>query len=79
MFAAVGPFGVGLLHDATGTWTAALWLLVATGFGLGAAGILAASPWSLEQHLGQPQESAKPVPKGGTRALSLTTRSDHHV
>lgn len=54
VFAAVGPFGAGLLHDATGTWTAALWLLVATGFGLGAVGMLAASPWSLEQHLGQP-------------------------
>jgi MFS transporter, CP family, cyanate transporter len=57
-FAAVGPFGVGLLHDATGTWTAALWLLVATGFGLGAAGMLASRQWSLEQLLGPPSRPA---------------------
>jgi CP family cyanate transporter-like MFS transporter len=56
IFAAVGPFGVGLLHDATREWTAALWLLVATGFGLGVAGVLAARPWSLEQLLGHDLE-----------------------
>lgn len=49
---AVGPFGVGLLHDVTGGWVAALWLLVALGAGIGVAGVLAARPWTVESLLG---------------------------
>ncbi|MEZ5098184.1 MAG: MFS transporter, partial [Nocardioides sp.] len=30
LFAALGPFLVGLVHQATGGWTLVLWLLLAT-------------------------------------------------
>jgi MFS transporter, CP family, cyanate transporter len=44
LLAAVGPLLVGAVHDATGSWTAPLWLLVAlTGPGL-VAGVAAGRP-----------------------------------
>jgi len=58
IFAVVGPFGVGLLHDLTGGWTPALWLLVATGAGIGLAGVLAASPWTVEALLDSSEQSS---------------------
>lgn len=79
ILAAVGPFGVGVLHDATGTWTVALGLLVLTGFGLGVAGTLAARHWSLEQLLEDRAEPSRQVPKNGTKALSRPAGHDHHV
>lgn len=55
--AAIGPFGFGLLHDLTGTWTASLLLLIATGVVLTAAGVALARPWFLEDRRpGHPQQ-----------------------
>ncbi|MGW6034937.1 MFS transporter [Gordonia terrae] len=52
VFAIVGPLGVGLLRDVTGSWTASLWLLVVVGLGIGAAGVFIAHRWSVEDLLG---------------------------
>lgn len=58
LVAAVGPFGVGLLHDATASWTAPLWLLVVTGLGIGVFGVLASGPWALEALIDDPGGSS---------------------
>lgn len=52
VFAVVGPLGVGLFRDVTGSWTASLWLLVVVGLGIGAAGVFIAHRWSVEELLG---------------------------
>jgi MFS transporter, CP family, cyanate transporter len=44
LLAAVGPLGVGLLHEATGGWTAALWTLLGLVLAQIAAGLAAARP-----------------------------------
>lgn len=44
LVAGVGPFVVGVLHEATGGWTAALLLLMATGVGITLSGLRVARP-----------------------------------
>lgn len=50
-FAVIGPLGVGVLRNVTGSWTASLWLLVIVGLGIGAAGVGTAHRWSVEDLL----------------------------
>ena len=52
LVAAIGPFGVGLLHDLTDGWTASAWLLVVTGLGIAVLGASVATRWHLEDELG---------------------------
>jgi len=50
--AAIGPFGVGLIHDATGDWNLVLVLLMATGLPLALAGVRLARPTYVDDELG---------------------------
>ena len=50
--AAIGPFLVGLVHDATGDWTLVLVLLMATGLPLTLAGLRVARPTYVDDELG---------------------------
>jgi CP family cyanate transporter-like MFS transporter len=52
LVAAIGPFGVGLLHDLTDGWAASAWLLVVTGLGIAVLGASVATRWHLEDELG---------------------------
>jgi CP family cyanate transporter-like MFS transporter len=52
LIAVVGPFGVGLLHDATGGWDVPLWTLLALCVPQYVAGWYAARPAYLEDELG---------------------------
>jgi CP family cyanate transporter-like MFS transporter len=54
LIAAVGPFGVGLLHDATGSWAAPLWALLVLCVPQYVAGLYAARPAYLEDEIGAP-------------------------
>jgi CP family cyanate transporter-like MFS transporter len=47
-----GPFGVGILHDATGGWTAPLWALIGLCVPQYLLGLMAARPTYLEDELG---------------------------
>ena len=49
--AAVGPFLVGLLHDATGGWTLVLALLALTGVPLALAGLRVARPTYVDDEI----------------------------
>ncbi len=49
---ALGPFAVGLLHQVTGQWTAALIVLTATAVAAAVAGSIAARPRQLEDSFG---------------------------
>ena len=49
--AAIGPFAVGLIHDATGNWDVVLVLLMATAFPLTIAGLRVASPTYVDDEL----------------------------
>ena len=51
LVAAFGPFGVGALHDVTGSWTAPLLALVASSCVIGAAGVVISRPRTLEDTL----------------------------
>lgn len=51
LIAVVGPFGVGLVHDATGGWTVPLLLLLALGVPQYVAGLAACRPRFLEDEL----------------------------
>ena len=51
LMAAVGPFVVGAIYDATGTWTASLWLLAALVLPLIAVGAYVGRPAYLEDQL----------------------------
>ena len=51
VLAAVGPFGVGLLHDATGGWSLVLVLLALTGLPLALAGLRVAGPTYVDDEL----------------------------
>lgn len=54
LIAIVGPFGVGLIHDATGGWTAPLLVLLALCVPQYVAGLAAARPRYLEDELAAP-------------------------
>ena len=54
LLAAVGPFAVGLVYDATGGWTAPLWMLMVLVLPLLAVGAYAGRPAYLEDQLGRP-------------------------
>ena len=56
LLAAVGPFAVGALHEATGSWTVPLVLLMGTGLVLVAAGWVAAAPRWVDDELAGPRE-----------------------
>ncbi|MEX5302303.1 MFS transporter [Kocuria sabuli] len=56
LLAAAGPFAVGALHEATGSWTVPLVLLMATGVVLVAAGSVAAAPRWVDDELADRQE-----------------------
>ena len=47
----VGPFGVGILHDATGGWTVPLWVLIGLWVPQYVLGLLASRPAYLEDQL----------------------------
>lgn len=51
-FAGIGPFGVGLLHDLTGSWTVPLVALMVLAIVIGIAGTVVARPVMLEDTLG---------------------------
>jgi CP family cyanate transporter-like MFS transporter len=53
LLAAVGPFAIGLVYDATGGWTAPLWLLMVLVLPLLAVGAYAGRPAYLEDQLGR--------------------------
>lgn len=52
LLAAIGPFGVGLIHDLTGDWTLVLILLMASGVVLTMAGLRVARPAWVDDELG---------------------------
>lgn len=52
MFAAIGPFIVGLIYEATGTWTLVLILLMASGVVLTLAGLRISRPAWVDDELG---------------------------
>lgn len=52
LLSAVGPFGVGILRQVTGTWTVALVLLLVTGLLLVVAGFVVSRPWIVEDDVG---------------------------
>jgi CP family cyanate transporter-like MFS transporter len=54
LIAAVGPFGVGLLHDATGSWAAQLWALLVLCVPQYVVGLYAARPAYLEDEIAAP-------------------------
>jgi CP family cyanate transporter-like MFS transporter len=51
LLAALGPFGIGVLHDATGGWTVPLLVLTALSIPLFAVGIYAGRPVHIEDQL----------------------------
>ena len=51
LLAGLGPFGVGLLHDATGSWDLVLWLLAATAVPFTWAGLRVARPVLVDDEL----------------------------
>jgi CP family cyanate transporter-like MFS transporter len=53
LVAAIGPFAIGLVYDATGGWTAPLWLLMVLVLPLLAIGAYAGRPAYLEDQLGR--------------------------
>jgi len=53
LVAAIGPFAIGLVYDATGGWTAPLWLLMVLVLPLLAVGAYAGRPAYLEDQLGR--------------------------
>ncbi|MGQ1796090.1 MFS transporter [Kocuria oceani] len=57
LLAAAGPFAVGALHEATGSWTVPLVLLMGTGLVLVAAGWTAAAPRWVDDELSPPRGS----------------------
>ena len=52
LIAAIGPFVIGTVYDATGRWTLPLWLLLALVLPLLAVGAYAGRPAYLEDQLG---------------------------
>ena len=52
LIAAIGPFVIGTVYDATGHWTVPLWLLLALVLPLLAVGAYAGRPAYLEDQLG---------------------------
>jgi CP family cyanate transporter-like MFS transporter len=59
LIAAVGPFGMGVLYDATGGWTVPLVGLCAVVVGQVAAGLMVARPSYIEDQLPGPKEPDK--------------------
>ena len=53
LIAAIGPFAIGLLYDATGSWTAPIWLLLVLVLPLLAVCAYVARPAYLEDQLGR--------------------------
>jgi CP family cyanate transporter-like MFS transporter len=53
LIAAIGPFAIGTVYDATGHWTTPLWLLMALVLPLLAVGAYAGRPAYLEDQLGR--------------------------
>ena len=51
LLAAVGPFTVGVLHDASGGWTVPLWFLVSLSVPMVVVGLYVARPTYLEDQL----------------------------
>jgi MFS transporter, CP family, cyanate transporter len=51
LIAAIGPFGVGLIHDASGGWTVPLWVLLALCVPQYVVGLMAARPAYVEDQL----------------------------
>jgi CP family cyanate transporter-like MFS transporter len=51
LIAAIGPFGVGVLHDASGGWTVPLWALLALCVPQYVVGLMAARPAYVEDQL----------------------------
>ena len=51
LLAALGPFGVGALYDATGGWTAPLWFLAGLTVPLVATATYVARPMAIEDQL----------------------------
>jgi CP family cyanate transporter-like MFS transporter len=51
LIAAVGPFGIGLVHDASGGWTVPLWVLLALCVPQYAVGLAASRPAYVEDEL----------------------------
>lgn len=58
LMAAIGPFGVGVLHESTGGWTVPLVLLACLSMPLMVVGLYAARPAYLEDELGRPRDPA---------------------
>ena len=52
LIAGIGPFGAGVLHDATGSWTAPLVALMGLAAVIAVAGWFVARPVTLEDTLG---------------------------
>ncbi|HEX2893880.1 MAG TPA: MFS transporter [Marmoricola sp.] len=59
LISAVGPFGIGVLHDATGGWTVPLWALLAVCVPQYVVGLAASRPAYVEDQL---RASAPPPP-----------------
>src|SRR5699024_5273057 len=51
LFAAVGPFGTGLLHDVTGSWTIPVYALAALGVGIIVLGTVICRPTMFEDQI----------------------------
>ncbi len=51
LLAAAGPFAIGALHEATGSWTAPLLILIASAAVMAVAGIMAAAPRFVDDQL----------------------------
>ena len=54
LVAALGPFGMGVMYDATGGWTTPLTVLLILIVPQVVAGLLVARPSYIEDHLAQP-------------------------
>lgn len=55
LLAGIGPFVIGLLHDATGGWTVPLVLLILIGPGITISGLRVAKPVFVDDEVGRPR------------------------
>jgi CP family cyanate transporter-like MFS transporter len=59
LIAAVGPFGIGVIHDATGGWSVPLWVLLALCVPQYAVGLVASRPAYVEDQLAQTYDGVR--------------------
>jgi CP family cyanate transporter-like MFS transporter len=59
LISVVGPFGIGVLHDATGGWTVPLWTLLAVCVPQYLVGLAASRPAYLEDQLARPSAGTR--------------------